>query len=45
MALEHAQPLVRDITANLIGNYDKESRLVATQAEGLIDLIEEMRGL
>ncbi|MGZ4937034.1 MAG: hypothetical protein ACXV4C_10875 [Halobacteriota archaeon] len=45
MGLEHAQLLAEDIKANLTGNYDKETRLFATQAELLLDLIEEIRGL
>ncbi len=45
MGLGYAQLLVDDIKVNLIGNYDKETGLVATQAELLLDLTEEIRGL
>ncbi len=45
MGLEHARLILDDIKANLIGNYDKETRLVATQAELILDLIEEIRAL
>ncbi len=45
MSLEHAQQLVDDLLSNLIGNYDEERRHEATQAQLLLDLIEEVRGL
>ncbi len=45
MGLEHAQQLVDDLMQNLIGNYDEARRREATQAQLLVDLMEEVRSL
>ncbi len=45
MGLEHAQQLVDDLVSNLIGNYDKERRQEAAQAQLMIlDLLKRYAG-